>query len=549
MGLGYRGTPNINYIENDRSIRIGLESSVRFGALLEATDGPINDITNIGSEDLLVSTFGEPTATNFNDWLQIARVFDYQASGLGGEGRIVRCVGDGTLNGALEVTATAVLPEADTTTQLIRNEEEAVMPTVVFNDATSDSSTAKIKFFNKYPTTNAISIAVANATDFPTAEIRDGVTFLENFDEVPTGTQIAVAVLDASGNILERFTLDLVEGTNDDLGQSTFIETINDRSTRILCYVNNSVVSNNIFSFESTPLLLGNVVAPTQSDYVEQLDLFENYTSVPLEYFLASNPLVVTAAITLAENRSDIFVWFSVQLSDVVNVDRATATSNVIDYASSLNRSTTFASYIANAGFVLNTYMNKRQYIGLAGDALGLRIIRDLTNRYKPNGGLNYGQLRNVIRLAFNPSDAQQINIHRANGISVINYPSVGLILFEVNTFTPLNSVLRQNVSRITMNLIVSSLRRSLIFDLFELNDATTRAAIQAKVSSFLGLIANSGGLIDFLVIADESINTPAIIDNNLLLVEIRLVLPRVIKQITIRATIAQTGTNLETLV
>jgi hypothetical protein len=58
-------------------------------------------------------------------------------------------------------------------------------------------------------------------------------------------------------------------------------------------------------------------------------------------------------------------------------------------------------------------------------------------------------------------------------------------------------------------------LKRAADAQLFEFNDEITRANFVNIVEPFLRDIQSKRGLYDFLVICDESNNTPDIIDNN----------------------------------
>ncbi len=558
MGLstpGYIGTPSIIYLENDQSATIGLVTNLRFAGFGEFSDGPVLDVTAISSRDEQVATFGPPTATNFNEWWNIGRVFDYKSNNLGGQGRIVRVLGTGSLNGALGVTSSAIVNETDTTTQLFKNDTDTESPTIVYDTHSvansGDDTVTRVKFFNKYATSNVVKIAVSNVTDFGTALIKTGVTFTADFtaQNIPaiTGTQIAIAVLDSADTVVERYVVDLTDGNLDDLGQSNYIDdVINSRSTRILAYANTALTTD-VASFETTALVKGNLVSPTKADFITGLALFNDYLIEDIKYMVGHKE-IVTEQFTLAEARDDVFLFFGVDLSDVVGIDGATASTNVIDYATTLATSTTFASYIANAALIFDNYRNKRVFVGLAGDALGLRIVADIENRFLASSGLVRGILRNVIKLAFNPSVTQQINIHRANGISVINYPTVGNVLWEVNTFSTPNSVLRQNVSRATLIDIVKAIRSNLVFNLFDNNDVITRASIKAKIDSFLDVFVAGGGVVEYRSVVDETNNTPAIIDSGILIIDVALKLPRVIKMIVFRATLTDSGTDLETL-
>ena len=270
---------SVRFIEQDKSQYLSPESAISFGALLYSSNGPVNDIIQLANESTLAFLYGEPNDSNFVEWFNIARAFKYKAGEIGPTGKIARVIGEGSLNGALGVTSTGLVNSTDLTTMRIDNDIEAISPAVVFDLHTTvnggDESETKLKFFTKYPTSEIVSIALCKAIDFSTAEISTGIKFAEQFSDIPTGTEVAIAVV-KNNEIVEKFVVDTVDGKVDGFGDSSFIETvINNKSQYILCYDNSSVIILPA-SFELTELSKGIVESPQVSDYISALDLFDD---------------------------------------------------------------------------------------------------------------------------------------------------------------------------------------------------------------------------------------------------------------------------------
>lgn len=77
---------------------------------------------------------------------------------------------------------------------------------------------------------------------------------------------------------------------------------------------------------------------------------------------------------------------------------------------------------------------------------------------------------------------------------------------------------------------------------LFEFNDAATRLEIKSIVENFLEGVRNAGGVFDYLVIMDETNNTPVVIDQNFGIIDIALEPARGMQKFINRVTILKTG-------
>ena len=93
---------------------------------------------------------------------------------------------------------------------------------------------------------------------------------------------------------------------------------------------------------------------------------------------------------------------------------------------------------------------------------------------------------------------------------------------------------------------VEQALERSAQAQLFELNDQTTRANFVNIVEPFLRDVQSKRGLIDFVVICDETNNTPEVIDNNEFRADIFLKPTKSINYITLTFVATRTGVSFE---
>ena len=129
---------------------------------------------------------------------------------------------------------------------------------------------------------------------------------------------------------------------------------------------------------------------------------------------------------------------------------------------------------------------------------------------------------------------------------AIVNQPGVGVILFGDKTALSYASAFdRINVRRLFLT-IEQALQRSAEAQLFELNDQTTRANFVNIVEPYLRDVQAKRGIYDFLVICDETNNTPDIIDNNEFRADIFLKPTKSINYITLTFVATRTGVSFE---
>ena len=110
---------------------------------------------------------------------------------------------------------------------------------------------------------------------------------------------------------------------------------------------------------------------------------------------------------------------------------------------------------------------------------------------------------------------------NKINPLSVI--PGAGLMVYGQKTLNPNPSALdRINVAR-----LVNYVRRQLTIStrpfIFEPNDTITRNSVQTVVSGFLVDLVAKRGIYDYLVVCDDSNNTPSRIANNELWIDVAI--------------------------
>ena len=134
-------------------------------------------------------------------------------------------------------------------------------------------------------------------------------------------------------------------------------------------------------------------------------------------------------------------------------------------------------------------------------------------------------------------------NIEYTNFINpVAFFTNIGLLNFgNKNSFDSQSALDRTNVARLICYLR-ERLQQAVRPFIFEPNDVITRSQARAVVQTLLADVQSKRGLYDYLVVCDESNNTPARIDANQLWIDIAIEPVKAVEFIYIPVRILNTG-------
>lgn len=216
----------------------------------------------------------------------------------------------------------------------------------------------------------------------------------------------------------------------------------------------------------------------------------------------------------IAEVRKDCVVFVSPDFNDVVN-NTLNAADDVVAFRTAV-RPSSFGIMDSGYKYQYDKYNDVYRYIPLNGDIAGLCVRTDATRDpwYSP-AGTTRGQIKNVIRLAFNPNKAQRDLLYK-NGINpVISQQGQGTFLNGDKTLLAKPSAFdRINVRRLFI-VLEKTISNAAQASMFEFNDEFTRAQFTNLVEPFLRDVQGRRGIYDFKVVCDASNNTAEVIDSN----------------------------------
>lgn len=131
--------------------------------------------------------------------------------------------------------------------------------------------------------------------------------------------------------------------------------------------------------------------------------------------------------------------------------------------------------------------------------------------------GVNRGGLDSVIRAEKKLTNNDRDALYAANVNPIATFPGTGVVVYGQKTLQKKPSALdRVNVRRLLVELksFISQVANNLVF---EQNSTATRTAFLGQVNPYLQSIQERQGLYTFKVVMDDSNNTAAVIDRNML--------------------------------
>jgi len=223
----------------------------------------------------------------------------------------------------------------------------------------------------------------------------------------------------------------------------------------------------------------------------------------------------------------------------------------LVTYAgTTVNANSSYAVMDGNWKYQYDKYNDVYRWIPCNGDVAGLCARTDQTNDpwFSP-AGYNRGVIKNVVKLAWNPSKAERDTIYNAGVNPIVSQPGVGTVLFgDKTTLAKPSAFDRINVRRLFI-VLEKAIATAAKFSLFELNDEFTRAQFVGLVEPYLRDVKGRRGVYDFKVVCDETNNTPQVIDSNSFVGDIYIKPARSINYIQLNFVAVRTGVEFSEIV
>jgi len=250
----------------------------------------------------------------------------------------------------------------------------------------------------------------------------------------------------------------------------------------------------------------------------------------------------------IAEYRKDCVVFLSPDQGSVVNSAQSPETA-VVTFKN-LVRDSSYAVMDSGYKYQYDRYNDVYRWVPLNGDIAGTAArTDDVRDAWWSPAGFNRGQIKNIIKLSWNPDKARRDVLYKAGVNPVVTFPGNGTVLYGDKTCLSKPSAFdRINVRRLFI-VLEKAIAVAAKYTLFEFNDEFTRANFRNLVEPYLRDIQGRRGIYDFRVVCDNTNNTPQVIDSNQFVGDIYIKPARSINFIQLNFVAVRTGVAFEEIV
>jgi hypothetical protein len=436
------------------------------------------------------------------------------------------------------------------------------------------ASQATITFTSKY---TGSANAVANTTAgfeltryWEYYDVVDNVpgqsSYVAAYGNTSAQDELHIVVIDEDGAFtgVKGQLLEVYEGVSRatdakaDNGQTLYYKTVLENDSNYIYWAKDrpGSVSANAFLVTSSAQ-----TAPMTCSFVEGATTVTESTvtlaSLATAYDLFKDPDIVDVSLVMAgKANTDVANYIIDNIATArkdcvafVSPTRSSTADAIVTFRNTLT-STSYAVIDSGYKYQYDRYNDVYRYIPLNGDIAGLCARTDSTNDpwYSP-AGFSRGQIKNIVKLAFNPNQAERDVLYK-NGVNpVVTFPGQGTVLFGDKTMLAKPSAFdRINVRRLFI-VLEKAISTAAKFALFEFNDEFTRAQFRNLVEPYLREVQGRRGITDYRVICDTTNNTGDVIDRSEFVGDIYIKPARSINYIQLNFVAVRSGVDFNEIV
>lgn len=496
--------------------------------------GPVLKRILISDENLLLKQYVKPDSNTYISFLTCASFLSY-----GNNLTVVRAANNKSFNATANSTA---------------NVGSNINNTNIFEASFLHQNNANTMgpFAARYPSAlgNSLVVSVidttsnsANFASWQYASLFNGTpgTSAQVLSAGGANDELHVVVVDAGGlftgikgTVLETFSfVSKAINAKDSLGNSNYYkEKIFNESTYIyatdpvsfsttsatwgqpMANTSYAVLSSNVTSILSG----GTDAVPTTADLVSAYALFTSVDDIDISLVITGGADTTTQQYVIdnvAEGRKDCVAFISPPSANVIN-QAGLETTNITTWLNGLSRSSSYTFVDSGWKYMFDKYNNTFRWVPLNGDMAGLCVITDtLRDAWWSPAGLNRGNVKNLVKLAWNPTKTMRDVLYSKGVNPVVSFPGSGTFLYGDKTLQTKPSAFdRINVRRLFI-VLEKAISRAAKYSMFEFNDEFTRAQFVALVTPYLRDVQGRRGVTDYRVVCDTTNNTGQVIDNN----------------------------------
>jgi phage tail sheath protein FI len=345
-------------------------------------------------------------------------------------------------------------------------------------------------------------------------------------------------------------------GKKDFKGKSMFAPDVINQQSSMIAIAVNSLQSTQPASISGTTMRAfgGGAVSASAPDSMLQLcwDYYSNPEAIDINLFIDTTQSETVKAYlnTICQDtRKDAMCVLNVPKAKCVNTTQEAA--KIVDWRNDTgaglgNINSSYAAVYGNWGKIYDRYNDKYRWIPLAGHVAGIYAYTDeVTDPWFAPAGLNRGLLStDIIQLGFNPTLGDRDLLYKSNINPLTEFRGKGIPIWGQKTMSSRPSSFdRVNVRRLFL-VLEKAIATMAQYYLFEPNDRLTRSRFVSTVEPYLEDIKGRRGIYDFMVIADESNNTPTVIDRNEFVADILIKPTRAAEFIVLNFVALSTGAS-----
>ena len=495
-------------------------------------------------------------------------------------------------------TGTLTITNSDDSNTVATSTATAVLAQIQVGDILT-VGTQKVKVVAKSsPTVTANGVAVATLSlaqrvsslaPITTPTLRRAWEFADQVSGAPgtsddvraaggSGDELHVIVVDEGGAftgqrgaVLEVFDgLSRARGAKSEQGASIYYADLINLGSRYIWWANDregsptATTSGVLAATTSVPLSL-RMTGGTDSAAEDTIslaalgaawDVFKNSEAVDVSLLIAGKARGGEVGEQLANYITDNIVDLRQDCVLTVTPARETVVANaggeltdVVEFRNAL-RSSSYVVLASGYKQMYDKYNDVYRMVPTCGDITGLMARTDSTrDPWVSPAGPNRGHLKNVVKLSWNPNQAERDVLYKNAINPIVTFPGQGTMLYGDKTLLAKPSAFdRINVRRLFI-VLKKAIRTASKTMLFEFNDEFTRAAFRNMVEPYLRDVQGRRGLYDFRVVCDESNNKPEVIDRNEFRGDIYLKPAKSINFIQLNFVAVRTGVDFEEIV
>jgi hypothetical protein len=217
-------------------------------------------------------------------------------------------------------------------------------------------------------------------------------------------------------------------------------------------------------------------------------------------------------------------------------------------YTSVLNSS--YSTTYAGWNKVYDSVLDDQVWVPFSGTAAELMANTDANFQpwFAP-AGFTRGRVGSVNDIVLYPKQKQRDQLYKNSVNPVAFFPQDGFVVFGQKTLQAAPTAFdRINVRRLFLNLEKAT-KNTVKYFLFEPNTLLTRTRVINTLTPIFENAKNTEGLYDYLIVCDERNNTPDVIDQNELVVDIYLKPVRAAEFILVNFYATRTGTDFNEII